>query len=173
MVVHLRTDICEHRSFSMPPCPDALFDYVAHHFAEHQIAVAFKIGCCSFWAAREMMNYGWQVLVVNPGDIKRSDKHRYQKTDVIDCRHLSRQLQKEELQGIHIPTEEQEQLLLLLRQRNHITKLLRKEKSLIKASLLYSGISVRNTLIIRTGAMHSWIGSKASVGRMLPVKRVF
>ncbi len=140
--VHLRTDVCEHRSFSMPPSPDALFHYVDHHFTEHQVSVAFEIGCCGFWAAREMLGYGWKVTVVNPGDVKRSDKHRYQKTDQIDCRHLSRQLQKEELQGIYVPTEQQEQLLSLLRQRNHITKMLRKEKSLIKASLLYAGISI-------------------------------
>lgn len=140
--VHLRTDICEHRGFSIPPSADALFQYVAHHFPHHDVAATFEIGCCGFWAARQMLNYGWQVIVVNPSDIKRSDKHRYQKTDAIDCRHLSGQLQKEELQGIHIPTEQQEQLLSLLRQRNHITKLLRKEKSLIKASLLYSGIHI-------------------------------
>ncbi|MBD0287336.1 MAG: IS110 family transposase [Flavisolibacter sp.] len=140
--VHLRTDICEHRGFSMPPSPEGLFQYVSRHFSEHQVSVAFEIGCCGFWAAREMFNYGWQVSVVNPGDIKRSDKHRYQKTDQMDCRHLCRQLQKEELQGIYVPSEQQEQLLSLLRQRNHITKQLRKEKSLIKASLLYAGISV-------------------------------
>lgn len=140
--VHMRTDICEHRSFTMPPSPEHLFTYVERHFLDHQVSVAFEIGCCGFWAAREMLGYGWQVVVVNPGDVKQSDKHRYQKTDQIDCRHLSRQLQKEELAGIYVPSEEQEQLLLLLRQRNHITKLLRKEKSLIKASLLYSGIRI-------------------------------
>ena len=140
--VHLRTDICEHRGFTMPPSPDALFQYVSHHFTGHEIHVAFEIGCCGFWAAREMLSYGWQVMVVNPGDVKHGDKYRYQKTDTIDSRHLSRELQKEELQGIYVPTEEQEQLLSLLRQRNHITKLLRKEKSLIKASLLYSGIRI-------------------------------
>lgn len=140
--VHLRTDICEHRGFTMPPSPDALFQYVHRHFADHQVSVAFEIGCCGFWAAREMLGYGWQVTVVNPGDVKRSDKHRYHKTDRIDSRHLCHQLQKEELHGIYVPPQEQEQLLSLLRQRNHITMLLRKEKSLIKASLLYSGIKI-------------------------------
>ncbi|HEV7329400.1 MAG TPA: IS110 family transposase [Flavisolibacter sp.] len=140
--VHLRTDICEHRGFTMPPSPDVLFQYVFRHFPDHDVWVAFEIGCCGFWAAREMLGYGWQVQVVNPGDVKQSDKHRYQKTDRIDARHLCRQLQKEELHGIYVPGEEQEQLLSLLRQRNHITKLLRKEKSMIKASLLYTGITI-------------------------------
>ncbi len=126
----------------MPPSPDALLQYVQKHFGDHEVSVAFEIGCCGFWAAREMLNFGWQVTVVNPGDINRSDKHRYQKTDAIDSRHLCRQLQKEELHAIYLPTEEQEQLCSLLRQRNHITKMLRKEKCQIKASLLYAGVHI-------------------------------
>src|ERR1043165_4207506 len=82
--VHLRTDICEHRSFTMPPSPDTLFQYIQKHFSAHQVAVAFEIGCWGFWAARQMLGYGWQVVVVNPSDVKQSNKHRYQKTDRID-----------------------------------------------------------------------------------------
>lgn len=89
-----------------------------------------------------MLNLGWKVLVINPGDGKQSDKHRYQKTDRIDSRHLCRQLQKDELHGIYIPTEAQEQLCSLLRQRNHITRMLRNQKTLIKASLLYASINI-------------------------------
>jgi transposase len=141
--VHLRTDICDHRGFSMPPDPEKLYQYVTNHFdAQHQVEVAFEIGCCGFWAARQLINYGWSVLVVNPGDIKRSDKHRYQKTDAIDSRHICQQLQKQELKPIFIPTEAQEQLCSLLRHRNNITKMLRKQKSQIKASLLYAGITI-------------------------------
>lgn len=140
--VHLRTDICDHRGFSMPPDPEKLFQYVQLHFPDHEVAVAFEIGCCGFWPARHFLNYGWQVTVANPADIKHSDKHRYQKTDAIDCRLICNQLQKQELKPIFIPTEAQEQLCSLLRQRNHITKMLRKQKSFIKASLLYAGIVI-------------------------------
>ena len=140
--VHFRTDLFDHRGFSMPPDPEKLFQYVTHNFAGHQVSAAFEIGCCGFWAARHFLNYGWEVAVVNPADIKRSDKHRYQKTDAIDCRHICQQLQKQDLKGIHIPTEAHEQLCSLLRQRNHVTKMLRKQKSFIKASLLYAGIHI-------------------------------
>jgi hypothetical protein len=30
------------------------------------------------------LNLGWNVLVVNPSDVKRGDKERYQKTDALD-----------------------------------------------------------------------------------------
>jgi transposase len=97
---HLRTDICIHRGFSMPPDPEKLFQYVSDHFDQHQVSVAFEIGCCGFWAARHFLNYSWEVSVVHPADIKQSDKHRYQKTDAIDCRSICQQLQKQELKAI-------------------------------------------------------------------------
>ncbi|CAN5388512.1 hypothetical protein BH11BAC5_BH11BAC5_23820 [soil metagenome] len=94
----IRTDICDHRGFFMPLDRGKLYQYVTSHFdAQHQVEVTFEIGCCGFWAARELLNYGWKVMVVNPGDIKRSDKHRYQKTNAIDSRHICQQLQKQEL----------------------------------------------------------------------------
>ncbi len=56
--VHLRTDIFDHRGFSMPPGAEKLFQYVQLHFSDHQVAVAFEIGYCGFWPARHFLNYG-------------------------------------------------------------------------------------------------------------------
>jgi len=67
-------------------------------------------------------------LVVNPSDIPRMDKQQYQKTDTIDCRNLSKQLKADQLKGIYVPGEDQDQLKSLLRQRAEITKQLRSVK---------------------------------------------
>jgi transposase len=85
---------------------------------------------------------GWQVMVVNPCDVPRSDKQFYQKTDKLDCRNLCKQLQQDQLHGIYIPPEAQEQLRSLLRQRNQVVKQLRKAKTHIKSLLLFHGITV-------------------------------
>ena len=69
---------------------------------------------------------GWTVKVVNPNDVPHSDKQLYQKTDKLDCRNLCKQLQQDQLHGIYIPTEREEQLKSLLRQRNQVVKQLRK-----------------------------------------------
>lgn len=140
--VHMRTDICEHKTFTMPPEAGELGDYVLQHFHDHSIEVCYEACCCGFTAARYFLSLGWKVVVVNPADVPRMDKQQYQKTDKIDCRNLCRLLQKEQLRGVYIPCEEQEQLRSLLRQRHHITKLLRKEKTQIKALLLYHGIAI-------------------------------
>jgi transposase len=117
-------------------------DYVTNHFGDHEVALTYEAGCCGFTAARYFLNMGWTVKVVNPNDVPRSDKQQYQKTDKLDCRNLCRQLQKDQLHGIYIPTEPEEQLKSLLRQRNQVVKQLRKAKSQIKGLLLFHGIRV-------------------------------
>ena len=140
--VHLRTDLFDHKGFSMPPDTSKLVDYVSNHFGDHEVSLTYEAGCCGFTAARYFLNMGWTVKVVNPNDVPRSDKQLYQKTDKLDCRNLCRQLQQDQLHGIYIPTEPEEQLKSLLRQRNQVVKQLRKAKSQIKGLLLFHGIRV-------------------------------
>ena len=140
--VHLRTDLFDHKGFHMPPAPETLVDYVNRYFSDHEVSLTYEAGCCGFSAARYFLSMGWQVKVVNPNDVPRSDKQQYQKTDKLDCRNLCKQLQQDQLQGIYIPPEEVEQLRSLLRQRNQVVKQLRKAKSHIKSLLLFHGITV-------------------------------
>jgi transposase len=140
--VHFRTDISDHKSLTMPADADVLYNYVHSHFPNHQVSLTYEAGCCGFSVSRYFLNLGWNVLVVNPADIPRMDKQTYQKTDKIDSRNLARQLQMGQLKGIYIPSESQDELKCLLRQRALITKQLRIAKGTIKALLLYQGISI-------------------------------
>jgi hypothetical protein len=65
----LRTDLFDHKGFSMPPEPEKLADYVISHFADHEVALTYEAGCCGFSAARYFLNMGWTVKVVNPNDV--------------------------------------------------------------------------------------------------------
>src|SRR6478735_3695737 len=107
---HIRTDLSDHKAINMPPEAEKLADYVTTHFNGHQVALTYEAGCCGFTAARYFLNLGWQVKVVNPSDVPRSDKQFYQKTDKLDSRNLCKQLQKDQLKGIYVPTEAEEQL---------------------------------------------------------------
>jgi transposase len=140
--VHIRTDISDHKSFTTPAHGEVLYQYVSKHFPQHQVLLAYEAGCCGFSAARFFLNVGWEVLVVNPSDVPRMDKQNYQKTDKIDCRNLSKQLEQGQLRGIHIPTEQQDQLKSLVRQRADVSAQLRTVKNTIKALLLYHGIEL-------------------------------
>lgn len=140
--VSIQTDLFFHKTFSMPPEPAALYRYIEDHFSDHQVNLTYEVGCCGFSAARYFLNLGWEVLVINPADIRKSDKDRYMKTDKCDARLLSNQLKMGALKGIYVPDVEQEQLLSLARHRSQLTRKLRQAKSHIKSMLLFHGIHV-------------------------------
>jgi transposase len=140
--VSIQTDLFFHKTYSMPSIAEDLYQYVERTFPNHDVALVYEAGCCGFSAARYFLNLGWNVLVVNPADVKTGDKERYQKTDALDSKNLSNQLKSGVLKGIYIPTEEHEQFMTLARHRTQVTKKLRQTKSHIKSMLLFHGIKV-------------------------------
>lgn len=140
--VHFRTDLFDHRGYTMPPEPMRLAEYIEGNFPGHEVYITYESGCCGFSAARYFKNLGWHTVVVNAADIPKMNKQNYQKTDRIDCRNLSKQLQAGQLRAIHIPTESQDHLRSLVRQRNNIVRQLRQIKLQIKGMLLYLGIKI-------------------------------
>jgi transposase len=144
--INLRTDVRHHKSFSMKPNFEELYAYVTTNFPSHEVSLSYEAGCCGFSLARQGLQCGWHVIVCNPADIPKSDKSNYQKTDKIDAGNLVKYTQQGLLKSVYIPTEEKEQLNLLLRQRNEVTKQLRHTKSQIKGILLYLGVSIPEPL---------------------------
>jgi transposase len=140
--ISMRTDLIEHKTYSMPPSAEQLYEYVMKIFPKHQAVLAYEAGCCGFSVARYFMHLGWEVCVVNPADIPTMHKQNFQKTDKIDSRNLCKQLQLGNLTPINIPQEGQEQFRALLRFRMQVTRDLRRIKTHIKSSLLFLGIEV-------------------------------
>lgn len=140
--VHFKTDLFDHKTVTMPASTQSLIDYVEKHLAGHEVICCYEAGCCGYWIARSLQQQGWQVKVANPADIPRTDKQGWQKTDKIDSRHLSKQLQSGNIKGIYIPQEEQEQLRSLFRRRIHLVRQVRTLKNHIKSQLLYYGIKI-------------------------------
>lgn len=140
--VSIQTDLFFHKTYSMPSVAEDLYQYVERTFPNHEVNLVYEAGCCGFSAARYFLNLGWNVLVVNPADVKTGDKQRYQKTDALDSRNLSNQLKSGVLKGINIPTEEQDQFTTLARHRTQVTKKLRQTKAHIKSMLLFHGIKL-------------------------------
>jgi hypothetical protein len=66
----------------------------------------YEAGCSGFGAALYYLNLVWNVKVVKPAVVPTMNKQTNQKTDLIDCRNLSKQLQADQLGGIYIPVEE-------------------------------------------------------------------
>jgi len=139
---HFKTDLFDYKTVTMPADPFVLHDYVDKHFPDHEVTCCYEAGCCGYWIARTLQQFNWNVLVVNPADVPRTNKQDWQKTDKIDCRNLCEQLQKSNVHSIHIPDEEQEQLRSLFRRRSHLVRQVRTIKNHIKSQLLYYGIKL-------------------------------
>jgi transposase len=140
--VNIDTDICHHKNFNIESNEEILYNYIEKHFMDHEVHLVYEIGCCGFSCARYFLSIGWKVMVVNPADIPRTDKQNYQKTDTIDARQLCKLYKAGQLRGIYVPTETEDNLKLLLRQRNNIVRELRRQKNQIKSQLLYIGKSI-------------------------------
>lgn len=140
--VHIRSDVSDHKGFSMPPNYEILANYIEANFPKYTVHLCYEAGCCGFSSARNFGNLGWNISVVNPADIPMGDKAYYQKTDKHDARNLCKLLQLNQLKSIYIPDQEHEMLTSLVRQRNNIVKMLRKTKCLIKSQLLFQGIPI-------------------------------
>ena len=80
--VHFRTDLFDHRGFSMPPYPEQLYTYVQKTFPDHEVSLTYEAGCCGFSAARYFLNLGWTVKVVNAADVPIANKQLYQKRPI-------------------------------------------------------------------------------------------
>ena len=140
--VYFRTDLFDHRGFTMPPLWQHLAEHVSRHFPDHEVYITYESGCCGFSAARAFEALGWHTTIVNAADIPRIQKHQFQKSDRIDSRMLCRHLQQGQLKAIYIPSVQQDQLRSLVRHRNSIVKQLRQVKLQIKGMLLYHGIAI-------------------------------
>lgn len=140
--VHCSTNLFAGKSFSMKPYPEELYRYVNKHYPNFEVTTAYEAGCCGYKAHRFFESYGWKSLVVNPADIQRKGKERFNKTDKIDAQLISRELKDGRLSSIPVPDKEREELRSLFRRRNDLVKDYRRIKSLVKMQLLYYGIDI-------------------------------
>jgi len=130
------------KRFSMEAHADTLIAYVQKYYPDYEIECCYESCCLGYHIYRNLSKAGWNVVVVNPGDIPRINKQNSSKTDKIDSRYLCQQLASGHLKGIYVPDEKQEQFRSLFRRRADLVKSIRRIKNHIKAMLLYYGITL-------------------------------
>jgi len=161
--IHTSTDLFDGKTISSPPCAETLRCYVEKNYPDHQVFIAYEAGCFGYSAHRAFEGYGWRSLVVNPADISKTGKSKYQKTDAIDARLICRELKDGRLHSIEIPSVKREQLRCLFRRRIALVKDFRAIKTQIKMQLLYLGITVPEKFDQQakwSKAFISWIDSQ-------------
>ncbi len=156
--VHFRSEFSGN-PFSMEPNPQLLYEKVIREFPNYQVEIVYECGCFGYWAHRKFVSYGWKSFVVNPSDLPRISKQKFQKTDTIDARNLSKLLSLELLTSVSIPDVKREQFRGLFRRRNHLVKYSRSIKVRMKNLLIYHGrkIPVEMDNPSWTHAFRKWV----------------
>jgi len=130
------------KTMSFEPSPEKLANYLKREYPKAEYYSVYEAGFCGFWIDRRLREHGIKNIVVSPSDIPRKSKERIRKTDQIDSRKLARELSVGNLEGIYIPTEEQQSLRSLMRLRMQLTKDQARMKNRIKSFLNFMGIEI-------------------------------
>jgi len=136
----------EHRTFTQPPDPIALHNYLQRNFPGGSYHSAYEAGFCGYDIHRQLNSEGIENIVINAADIPTTQKDKLQKRDPVDSRKIARGLEKGTIRGIHVFDREAEELRSLNRTRFYLMRDLRRSKNRIKSFLQYYGIPLPNEL---------------------------
>lgn len=132
----------EHKTFTQPPDPQALLNYLQRNFPGGSFHSAYEAGFCGYGIHRSLNSLGIENIVINAADIPTTQKDKLQKRDPVDSRKIARALEKGSLHSIHVFDREAEELRTLNRTRFYLMRDLRRSKNRIKSFLQYYGITL-------------------------------
>lgn len=130
------------RTMSMPPIPEKLAGYLRKNYPNARYLSVYEAGFCGYWIDRKLRALGIENIIVNPADIPTKQKERRRKTDKVDSKKLARELSNNNLDGIYIPSQENESIRALSRLRRQTVKDQTRLKCRIKSLLHYLGIEL-------------------------------
>lgn len=142
MAVTILTEQLEHKTFSMDPNAEVLSNYLGRHFPGGNYYSAYEASFSGFSLHRELLKKGIQNIVVNPADIPTTNKQRNQKEDKRDSRKIAKMLRGNALDAIYVPSEEMQELRMLIRYRRQLAREIGKNKNRVKSSLYFLGIEI-------------------------------
>lgn len=127
---------------SIDPRPEVLKRYLDRRYPGGRYHTVYEAGYAGFWIHRQLLDMEIDSIVVNAADVPTSHKEHDRKTDTVDARKLARELEKNNLKGIHIPSEADQHLRSLARHLRRSVQSTTRVKNRIRAHLAFSGIMV-------------------------------
>lgn len=140
--VTILTDNIAHKTFTQPPNPEILHNYLERNFPGGSYHSVYEAGFCGFWIHHKLKSKGVNSMVVNPADIPTTDKEKVQKEDCRDSRKLARALRSGELIPIYVPADSTVDDRGLIRSRVALVQDLTRIKNRVKSFLHLRGISI-------------------------------
>jgi transposase len=145
--VTVMADDIVYKTFTQPPKPEVLFNYLQENFPGGTYHTAYEAGFCGYWIHDKLVSFGINSMVVNPADIPTTNKERVQKEDKRDSRKIARSLSSGNLTPIYIPSLKTQRDRSLLRTRTMLVRDLARYKNRIKSFLYFYGINIDSSFI--------------------------
>jgi transposase len=130
------------KTFTQPPSPEILAQYLHRHFPGATFLCGYEAGFCGFWIRTCLQALGIPCIVFNPADVPTTQKEKYNKTDRIDSRKIAESLRNHKLSAIYVPSPEQLEDRTLVRLREKTIRKQTRSKNQIKGLLHFYGISL-------------------------------
>jgi transposase len=140
--VCILTEELEHKTFSQPPYPMVLVDYLRKHFPGAKYQCVYEAGYFGFWIHDALKKQGVECVVTHPSDVPTKDKERRNRNDQVDARKLARSLRNHELIPLYVPTRWSLEDRSLVRTRMDMVRKQTRCKNQIKAFLSFYGYTI-------------------------------
>jgi transposase len=128
------------KTFSMDPSPEGLKKYLEKSYPDGIYHLVYEVGFSGFWIYRRFKQLSVDCLVINPADVPTAHKEKERKSDPVDSNKLARELEKGTLEGIYVPTEDEQHLRTLCRLYTTSVQSTTRVKNRIKGLLHFNGI---------------------------------
>jgi len=132
--------------FSQPPVAEALSSYLQRNFPGGEYYSAYEAGFCGTGTHEQLCKLGIKNILVHAADIPATDKQKKNKTDLHDSRAIAVHLEKGNLEGIHVLTQEQQELRSLFRLRESKVGDVTRANNRLKSFLMYYSITLPETV---------------------------
>jgi len=145
--VSILTKDYEHKTFSQPPKPEVLVDYLHRNFPGARYLCVYEAGYFGFWIHEALGRQGVECLVTHPADVPTKDKERRNRNDTVDARKLARGLRNGELTALYVPERKALEDRSLVRMRMTMVKKQTRCKNQIKGLLSFYGYVTPDELV--------------------------
>jgi transposase len=140
--VNIRTFDRELEDFSQNADVDCFIAHIKKRYPGAIVKVAYEAGFCGFCACRKMILAGIDCIVINAADVPSSDKDKKQKNDIVDARKIARELSKNDLQAIYVPSLKDQNDRSLVRVREQMVENQTRCKNRIRHLMHFNGLKV-------------------------------
>jgi transposase len=146
--------------FTQVPDAAALHQYLQRNFPGGLYHSAYEAGFCGTGAHEQLCKAGINNIIVHAADVPTTDKQKKSKTDLRDSRAIADHLERGNLQGIYVLSQEQQELRSLFRLRECRVKETTRANNRLKSFLMYYGILIPESVSKRgdlTGRALAWL----------------